>query len=469
MIDPSRSCRGAKRRLLAWAAASVISVASLCPGIPAAQMLAHPNWAGNGMSTTAWWEHAVIYRVDSAGSGKPSASDLKYLLERINALRSLGVDAVLVPAPAIPEQHGSGATAQDSSALDELDDLVRAASSRGVRILLTLQPGQDQDLSAIARFWLNHGIAGFDLVAPAGATPEQNQASLELLRRVAAGAVGQRIVLSEVQAAPESQASSGTTQHRSAARQAHSSDLAPALRIERAPAQLQGITAASLRSMLQATSGNPNLIVELPDPRSAPGDSAPKQADVLAAIALTTHPAALISSDVHLVLPAASDQQATDAASEEPATAPKAPPQPPPGVYLPFKPYVPPSKNHPGSASDAQPSDPLTAWYQQLSALHHGEPAVRSGEPQYLDFDQQNAVVWVERAEKVSNLTPPVVVACNLSGSPVTLSLRSQLESLGLRGNYLRTLLRSDNAMGPQDLGSVIIPAHGVYVGELRR
>jgi hypothetical protein len=40
---------------------------------------------------------------------------------------------------------------------------------------------------------------------------------------------------------------------------------------------------------------------------------------------------------------------------------------------------------------------------------------------------------------------------------------------LDLHGTYLRTLLRSDAAIGPEDLNSVTLPPFGVYIGELKR
>jgi alpha-glucosidase len=60
-------------------------------------------------------------------------------------------------------------------------------------------------------------------------------------------------------------------------------------------------------------------------------------------------------------------------------------------------------------------------------------------------------------------------VACNLSASPLRLSLTAAVRSLNLRGSYLLTLLRSDQAMGPQDLDSVALPPFAVYIGELHR
>jgi alpha-glucosidase len=60
-------------------------------------------------------------------------------------------------------------------------------------------------------------------------------------------------------------------------------------------------------------------------------------------------------------------------------------------------------------------------------------------------------------------------VACNLSAVPVTLSLTAATKSLNLHGSFLRTLLRSDQHLGPQDLDAVTLPPFGVYIGELGR
>jgi alpha-glucosidase len=60
------------------------------------------------------------------------------------------------------------------------------------------------------------------------------------------------------------------------------------------------------------------------------------------------------------------------------------------------------------------------------------------------------------------------VVICNLSASPIQLSLTAAMKQLNLRGFYLRALLRSDNGMGAQDLNSVTLPPFAVYIGELR-
>ena len=485
---------------LVLAGAALLTVCTAIPG--SAQTLAHPNWVGNGMSTDPWWQHAVIYRVDGeaypttsvanhlpevqnqtrsgiahvpgepgvmtetvtvSGKGITAAPtiDYKYLMARINALRSLGIDALLLPTPPMPAQ--SSASAQPATSADDdvelLDQLIRAASLRGVRVLLTLEPSPDQDLNGIARFWLNRGIAGFYVTNPPGSTAEENQATVQLLRHITASVVGQRIVLSSMDTADSAPAAMLVSGSRRGSHVVHAPESSPGMQVDTQFAQLPIVSAASLRTILSDTAGRSNMLLELPAPQAG----SHSLAEVLAAAALTTHPAALISSDVHLELPLTPDAPTP----VEPEAAAQPTPAPQPGVFLPFKPYVAPVKKP--AAPSAAPTDPLTVWYQQLATLHHSNAAVRAGEPTFLDFDQQNAVVWVERPASVSSLTPAVVIACNLSSSPVTLSVRASLESLGLRGNYLRTLLRSDKAMGPQDLATVVVPAYGVYIGELRR
>jgi hypothetical protein len=113
--------------------------------------------------------------------------------------------------------------------------------------------------------------------------------------------------------------------------------------------------------------------------------------------------------------------------------------------------------------------DSLANWYRSLSALHHANTALRYGTSTLLNFDEQNALVWVDRPPANAVQSNPIVVACNLSGLPVQLALGAAIRTLDMRGTYLRTILRSDDSFGPQDINNVILPAYGVYIGELRR
>ena len=180
--------------------------------------------------------------------------------------------------------------------------------------------------------------------------------------------------------------------------------------------------------MLAQSLGAPNLLLDFqpPSPPSGSPDPYPALARAMAAILLTSHSAALIDEGLNL----------------QPVATP----------------------------SSTTPSAPTLAdWYSKLSALHHGNATVRYGSVTPLSFDAQNALVWVIRPASNSSLAPPVVVVCNLSSSPLQLSLTSAIHGLNLRGSYLITLLRSDQAMGAQDLNSVALPPFAVYIGELHR
>jgi alpha-glucosidase len=175
----------------------------------------------------------------------------------------------------------------------------------------------------------------------------------------------------------------------------------------------------------------------------------------------------LIDSAANLVLEPTPEQIET---TTQPEQAARPTPKPlPPGTYEPYVPYVPPVRPHKPAAQSAAPPDPLTTWYGKLTTLHHDNAVIRLGSKTFLDFDAQNALVWVNTPVKPSPTTPPVVVICNLSASPVQLSLTDAIKKFHLTGWFLRTLLRSDDAMGGQNLDSVSVPAYGVYIGELRR
>ena len=185
----------------------------------------------------------------------------------------------------------------------------------------------------------------------------------------------------------------------------------------------------------------------------------PFLARAASAIAFLTQPAAIIDSSADLVLPAMTSQPANQPAAAAPPTPERAKPAAtPPGTYLPYVPYTAQPKAHATPASGPKPedtplpTDPLTAWYSQLASMHHGNTVLRTGPKTFLDFDPQNTLMWVSRPAKVNSVDAPVVVICNLSASPVQLSLTSAIKQLNLRGWFLRTLLRSDVAMGAQNL-----------------
>ena len=426
------------RWFVAWAL--LVFGAAVAP----AQVLARPGWNDNWLDTSPWWQHAVFYEIDG-GAGAAVES----VAHRLDGLRSLGVDALLLPAPEIPTQAGG-----DDAAVNALDELTHEASLRGMRVLLTM-PEDARDPAAEARFWMTRGIAGFR-VADAGAA--------ETVRKVTGAAIGQRIVLSDFDAAGAPASLPRRVAGRRGERVGDGS--VAQLAVDSRMGALTTLDAASLRGFLGQTLNVPGVVLDF---RPAAAVDA-KMARPLGAVLLTLHAAGIINAGAKLPLP-------VDAAPVMPAEAapaapkPVVPPQAAPGTYVPYVPYTPPvrSGTSPAEAVPEMAMDPLTDWYRQLAQLHHGNAVLRGGTTAMLDFDRQNALVWVTHMANSSPLTPPVVVLCNLSGSPVEVALGPALKALNLRGTYLRTLLRSDKAMGPQDLNAVKLPGFAVYVGELRR
>jgi alpha-glucosidase len=437
----------------------------LAAALPAsAQTLARPGLAGSGLNNDPWWRQAVFYQVAATPANPPGRSpaeqlrlqqsaDYKSIAARLDALHSLGVDALIVPAPPLP------ASLAPAPALDDFDELIHQASRRGIRVLLTLSaPSASADLSATARFWLSRGIAGFRLVAPPSTSPQDSQSIVQALRRITSNAVGQRIVISDFNPNPSATppappASRQPSRRTSARRSNRPGDVLNAqLLIDSQLSQLDLPDAAGLRPLLAQSLLAPNLLLDFHPPAPPPTgpDPYPALARAISAILLTTHSAALIEASPSLVL--------------QPDAPPAPEAAPPPARTL--------AVNRPAVTtrpSAAPPTPTLADWTSRLSALHHGNATVRYGSVSLLDFDAQNALVWVIRPPANSGLTPPVVVACNLSSSPLRLSLTSAIHSLNLRGSFLITLLRSDQAMGPQDLDSVSLPPFAVYIGELHR
>jgi alpha-glucosidase len=433
-------------------------------GASPAQTLARPGLAGSGLNPDPWWSHAVFYRIGerpqdltapNQSPGAPREADFRAIAAKLNALQSLGIDALIVPMPETSQQAkaaaagsatGAGNAPRDA-ALDDFDELIHEASHRGIRILLTFPAsGLTADLPAVAQFWLNHGVAGFHVVTPLPTTPEETQAIVAALRKVTNAAVGQRVVISDYE--PDWSDYDPKTQQWVV----RPTPLAPRIRAglqDPTAAQLQidstlkRLTlpdASSLRSLLLLTLDHsqvpPSLLLDFrpPTPPAGSPDPYPALAKPIAAILLATHPAALIDTDL-------TDRDAGGDAPHEAGTR---------------------NTVDPGPAS-------LPDWYRQLSALHHGNATLRYGGVTILDYDDQNVLVWVRHGISGAGAMPPVFVACNLSAIQVKLSLADVVSSLKLHGSFLRTLLRSDQGMGPQDLDAVILPPFGIYIGELSR
>ncbi|MBN9617411.1 MAG: hypothetical protein BGO25_13120 [Acidobacteriales bacterium 59-55] len=418
------------KALLVLSLACLLTFAASAPAI--AQMLARPGWAGFGEKSEAWWKHPIVYEIDPHGF---SSEGLKGIAQRLDYIHSLGADAILLTHIEPDEAHPQ-ALDPAIGTLDDLDDLSRTASSRNMRILLdlgTLPAGTD--LNSLARLWLNRGLAGFRI-----ANPQQ----ADELRKIAGSYIGERIIIGDLDPA-----ATGRQQ--------------PQLLLDASLAKVSQLSAAALRPVIEAIQSNPNSLLLATDgpgiARSAArlGDGRHNFdiAKVLAAALLTNRASSLIYYGQEIGL--ASDAPMPWGTPVVPAAA---------GAR---KPAHPAPANDPVSVA-AQESDhaSLLNWYRQLSALHHSNRTLSSAPSIMLNHDDQNVLAWVRRPEGASLKNPPLVVICNLSAQPVHLSLKDDMQKLHLRGNFLRTVIRSDKGMGPMTLDSMTIPAFTVYIGELK-
>lgn len=107
------------------------------------------------MTYTEWWKSATIYQIyprsfqDSNGDG---IGDLKGIEQRLDDLKSLGVDAIWI-SPIFPSPMADfGYDVADYTGidprfgtLDDFDSLLKAAHDRGLKLLLDLVPNHTSD------------------------------------------------------------------------------------------------------------------------------------------------------------------------------------------------------------------------------------------------------------------------------------------------------------------------------------
>lgn len=412
------------KALLALSLACIVTLSA------SAQMLARPGWAGFGQKSEAWWKHSILYEVDPHSF---TSDGLHGVAQHLDYIRSLGADAILLTHIAPDATHPQSLDPAIGT-LDDLDDLSREASSRNMRILLDLgTPPAGTDLNSLARLWLNRGLAGFRIADP-------HQA--DQLRKIAGSYIGERIVIGDLDPSNNHQL--------------------PQLLLDPSLTKLNQFNAAALRPAVEAILSNSNSLLIATDgpdiPRSAArfGDSARSldQGKILAALLLTNRASSLIYFGQEIGLAAPAMQWGTPVA---------------PAPEHARRPLHPAPANDPVSvaAQDTNPAS-LLSWYRQLSALHHSNPTLNSAPATVFDHDAQNVLAWVRKPSDASLKNPPVVVVCNLSAQPAHISLKDDMQKLHLKGNFLRTLLRSDSGMGPMSLDSMTIPAYTVYIGQLR-
>jgi len=440
------------RRILGLLTSAFLVVAV---GVPA-QTLARPGWAGSGIGAEAWWRSAIFYRIDvpkfqdSDGDG---TGDLAGITQRLDYLQQLGVDAIVIAAPA------------DDGAFD---NLLREASTRHVRIIIAFDAQTPPtEVPGRARQWLTRGAAGISID---GALIDA-LVSLRDLRILIDSFPGDRVLLA--QPAPGQTVPPQT------------------------PAELIGAA---------INSPPPPPATPLLEGAALPGDD-PKSDGlrrIFAAQLLTSPGAVVLLGGQELGLPAASTMQWTPTnitppkpEPEEEAKPAEAPPDP--NVYGAFKPYVPPKpvkkppppgtppdpNSLPGFTTRSDAASPATIaanvavedtnansllnYYRRLIQLHHDNPSVRQGAQVVFNHEADNARVWIRRAPAGTTTAGNVIVTCNLSDQPLTLSLDADLATLHIHTGTLRPLAGSWTATPiAQNTNHLTLPPYSVFIGELR-
>lgn len=445
------------RPLLLRSTALLVALSFCVPDVHA-QMLARPGWTAASTSASSQWSrHSIVYETaPNAFADATGAGNLKGLTQHLDYLQSLGVDAVLLTRiqPATGDASRLAQVDPAYGTADDLDDLVHQASRINLRVLMDLeQRPTTADTLAVARFWLNHGIAGFRLIPAAQSGPligaalaarnEAFHAQVADLRKLVASFMGQRIVIAPA-AAPSPDAPAPRTS-KPTSKPGHAEVILDYLPILPGPRPL---TAASIRTGIDASQaalqqGMPLLATDAQDmPRSMArygnGTNDLDIAKVVATALLSTPGTSLLYYGQELGLVARTDDGA-----------------------------VPEFAAKQIAAAEANPASLLT-WYRHLGTLHHGNAAVTTGTLIPLNHDDQGVAAWVHQPQHVSLITPPVVVVCNLTDKPVQITLKADMVKLRLRGSFLKTVLRTDSASGPMHLDGMTIPPYGVYIGELK-
>ncbi len=480
----------------AWTALIVAATLAATIVPPAsAQTLARPGWVGSGLASEPWWRNAVFYRLvvstfqDSDGDGR---GDLRGVIQRLDYLQSLGIDAIVLS----PSEEDS-----------PFGDLVREAGTRHIRIVIELGTGQ-ANLVSQARLWLTRGAAGISVEGSFRTAEDQAQAHLRDLRALTGSFPGERVLIARP-------IGSGQVLEPGAAQLVGQIiDMPQAIlpkpitnsewQAARAPLPAGGLP------LLQSGKLAPDMF----------GDTDPLgrgMAKIVAARLLTMPGAAAFEWRQELGLASPPGEvvsmvmQWTPSNITPPASPPSTPDQPQalhppsdPNVYTAFKPYIAPKPVSkpllpgqvalidpdllPGFTSGAlktgvgynaktanvavEDADPrsLLNFYRRLIQLHHGNASIRSGTVFSLNRDAEKALVWLRRAPANAHTAGTVVVAANLSENTLTLTLDTDLTHLHIPTGTLRPLAASWTATPfAQYTNHIVLPPYSVYLGELSR
>ncbi len=156
------------------------------PFTMAPQTLAHPGWRGNGIASQMWWKHAVFVRM-------PANSTFTTAANTLDAMSEVGADSILLPElqPAGEPPSATQPFSAKFGTEDDLEALLHEAAARRMHVLLMADISRLAAHSDEVRYWMNRGIAGFDV----GTLTAADMGSLSVLRTSLGRFPGQRLLL----------------------------------------------------------------------------------------------------------------------------------------------------------------------------------------------------------------------------------------------------------------------------------
>ena len=118
--------------------------------------------------------------------------------------------------------------------------------------------------------------------------------------------------------------------------------------------------------------------------------------------------------------------------------------------------------------AESDQSDSLLNWYKSLLQLRRNRPEFAQGGMTLLNRDSQGALVWIRQSLRAGLNAKGVVVANNLTASPVTLRLAQDLRHNHVTGTVLRPLLCSFKCQPQSGTNDLRLPAFGSYIGSVQ-
>ena len=131
-------------------------------------------------------------------------------------------------------------------------------------------------------------------------------------------------------------------------------------------------------------------------------------------------------------------------------------------TWLPMEPSYP-AKNVAAESADPQS---LFNFYSRLLQLKRTNPAIHNGHTEFLNRDADHVLAWI----RVQPGHAPVLVACNISATPVTIDLTSDLIRAGFPKSTLKTILSSTEtsaASNVEQKEKFVLEPFATYIGEV--